>query len=132
MKKIKNLILVVCIIFSTLTLIYFTMYDSLDVTTARTFLAVAALDGLLALLLLGNEERSPAWLLVRQVIYFGLVLTSALLALVWLGYELSLKAVLLNGLAVVFISVVIKFLLYRQDKQDAAEINKYLVERQKK
>lgn len=132
MKRVKKLILVTCIIFSALILIYFTMYESLDVRTTWTFLAVSVLDALLSLLLLSSESRSFLRLLVRQTLYFGLVMISALAAIVWLGYEISKRAVLLNGAAVVLIFVIVKSLLYRQDKQDAADINEYLAGRHKK
>lgn len=128
----KNSFLIVCIVYTTLSLIYFVMNGDIPVKVTALFLGMALFSSLLGIILIPNERHSNRRIIFNQVIYLLTIMAAIIIVSYLAGWQQSFLSITVNGGIVLGLFVVVKYFLYSTDKKEAATINAELLARKER
>lgn len=128
-QYLKTFFEIFCILFTVLVLIQFFRGEELGPAVIRGFIAISLFSGAMTFLLREDETLSKQRILLNQVLYLGSILVVIGVITHLAGWKLSLEVMLVNFVGVLLLFVLIKFLIFSNDRKDADLLNEALKKR---
>lgn len=125
----KNGYLIVCIIYTVLSWIHFVMNGDIPAKVTALFIGMALFSSILGIILIPNERHSNRRVILNQISYLLIIMVAIVVVSYLAGWQQSLLSIGINVVIVLSLFVLVKYLLYSNDKKEAAAINASLLAR---
>jgi len=126
---VKHACIIFCVIFTVLVLIHFLRGEALTGQVVASFIIISLFSSAMSFLLKDNEKISGRRVILQQIIYLTAIMAAIIGISYYGGWKLSVGIAAINFIIVMSIYILIKFLLYKEDKKEAESINAALKNR---